>query len=86
MTSREVAALLEDADDKIKNRDGRHELRARLMLARGGSRIHGAMLRDLLAVVDSEAKDDGARPPQAPEKPPVIVEVAKFSAPPESAA
>jgi len=79
MTPAEVAALLEDADDKIKSHDGRHDLRARLMLARGGSRINGPLLRDLLAVVDSAAKDDGARPVQAPDRAaPVVVEVQRF--------
>jgi len=78
MAPAEVVALL--ADTSLTTREGRHELRSRLLAARAADRVPGAKLRDLLAVIDSAVKDDAPRRDQAPEPaPPIVVEVTRFS-------
>jgi hypothetical protein len=72
------AVLLLDAE-MLKTPAGRTEIRARLMAARAAGKLGGGMFRDLLAGLDSAARDQERQGKPAP--PPVLVEVQRFGPP-----
>lgn len=73
----EVEQLLEDVD--LTSREGRHALRDRFLRLRLAGRVGVGVYRDLLAALDSAAKDvEKHQGKPAPR--PVSVEVARFGA------
>jgi hypothetical protein len=72
LTSDEVTALYESAD--LSTREGRDTLRKRLSRARAEGLAAG-LYRDLLAAVDSAAREDQRREATPKSRPAVVVEV-----------
>jgi hypothetical protein len=75
LTPDEATALYEGVD--LATREGRDLVRSRLSRARAEGLAAG-LFRDLLAVVDSAAREDQARPKAKPTPAPLVVEVARF--------
>jgi hypothetical protein len=78
MGSSEAALLLDG--ELLKTPAGRTEIRSRIMAARAIGKLGVSLFRDLLAGLDSAARDQERQ--GKPEPPPVFVEVQRFGAPP----